>query len=528
MIRIRQVKIPITKDNESYLIKKISTKLGINESDLKSYKIIKKSIDARDKKNILYVLEVDVETNNNDKILRRNKSNDIFLSPKEEYIYPIKGIEKLDNRIVIVGSGPSGLFCAYLLSEMGYKVTIIEQGERIEERIKTVEKFFETNELNELSNIQFGEGGAGTFSDGKLNTLVKDKAYRGKKVFEIFIENGAPEEIMYLQKPHVGTDVLRKVIVNMRNKIISMGGEFLYNTKFTDLVIKDDKLVGIKVNNKETIDCTVLVLAIGHSARDTFYMLNKHKLNMQSKPFAVGLRIEHPSEMINKSQYGDNYKLLPPASYKLTYQTSSGRGVYSFCMCPGGFVVNASSEKERLVVNGMSNHNRDEKNSNSAIVVTVNSKDFGDNLFSGIEFQRKLEEKAYELGNGLIPIQLFGDYQNNQVTTKLGEINPNTKGSYNFSNLNDLFSSEINNAIKEGINNFGKKIAGFDRKDAILLGVESRTSSPIIIKRDEQLQSNVLGVYPCGEGAGYAGGITTAAIDGIKVAEEIIKKYKSN
>lgn len=392
MIRIRQIKVPITKDNDKYLLNKITTILGTN---INNYKIIKKSIDARAKNNILYVYEVDVDVNN--EVLKKRKSSNIFLSPKEEYLYPTKGTEEFGNRIVIVGSGPSGLFCAYLLSEMGYKVTIIEQGERIEDRVKTVEKFFETNELNELSNIQFGEGGAGTFSDGKLNTLVKDKAYRGKKVFEIFIENGAPEEIMYLQKPHIGTDILRKVIINIRNRIISMGGEILYNTKFTDLVIENNKLIGIKVNNKDIIDCNVLVLAIGHSARDTFKMLHEHNLDMKSKPFAVGLRVEHPSEMINKSQYGESYKLLPPASYKLTYQTASGRGVYSFCMCPGGFVVNASSEKGRLVVNGMSNYKRDEVNSNSAIVVTVNNKDFGDSLFSGMEFQKKLEEKLMNL-----------------------------------------------------------------------------------------------------------------------------------
>ena len=303
----------------------------------------------------------------------------------------------------------------------------------------------------------------------------------------------------------------------MRNKIISMGGEFLYNTKLTDLVIKDKKLVEIELNNKDRIKCNNLVLAIGHSARDTFYMLNKHKLEMMSKPFAVGFRIEHPQDMINKSQYGENYKYLPPASYKLTYQTSTGRGVYSFCMCPGGFVVNASSEKNRLVVNGMSNYKRDEKNSNSAIVVTINNKDFGEELFAGVEYQRKLEEKAYNIGKGFIPIQLYRDYIENKETTKLGEIIPNTKGSY----------TEINDSIKEAMSNFGKKIKGFDREDAVFLGVESRTSSPIIIKRNEKLESNILGIYPCGEGAGYAGGITTAAIDGIKVAEELIKKYQN-
>ena len=526
MIRIRQVKIPISNDNNDHLKKKISHILKTKESDIKSFTIIKKSIDARDKNNILYVYEFDVDTDLENKILSNNNSSDIFLSPKEEYVFPESGNEKLDNKIVIVGSGPSGLFCSYLLTELGYKPIIIEQGEKVEDRVKTVNKFFETNKLNELSNVQFGEGGAGTFSDGKLNTLIKDKMFRGKKVFEIFVENGAPEEIMYLQKPHIGTDILREVIINMRNKIINRDGEFLYNTKLTNLVIEDNKIIGIEINNKERIDCSVLVLAIGHSARDTFYMLNNNHLEMKSKPFAIGLRIEHPSDMINKSQYGDNYKLLPPASYKLTYQTSTGRGVYSFCMCPGGFVVNASSEKNRLVVNGMSNYKRDERNSNSAIVVTVDSKDFGNELFSGIEFQRRLEEKAYDLGKGFIPVQLYKDFKNNKVSEELGEIIPNTKGKYTLSNLNDLFNKEIVDSIKEGIDNFGRKIKGFDREDAVLLGIESRTSSPVIIKRNEEFQSNILGVYPGGEGAGYVGGITTAAIDGIKVAEEIIKKYK--
>lgn len=527
MIRVRQIKVPITSDNKEFIIKKITSKLKIKSDEILEYKIVKKSIDAREKNNILYVYEFDVSIKNENKILNNINSNDILKTPNEEYVYPKIGKDKLKDKIIIVGSGPSGLFCAYLLAELGYKVTIIEQGEKIEDRIKTVEEFFETNKLNTLSNIQFGEGGAGTFSDGKLNTLVKDKLNRGKKVYEIFIENGAPEEIMYLNKPHVGTDILRKVIVNIRNKIISMGGEFKYNTKMTDLIIEDNKIVGIKINNKEKITCSVLVLAIGHSSRDTFYMLNENNISMKAKNFAVGLRIEHPQEMISKSQYGENYKLLPPASYKLTYQASTNRGVYSFCMCPGGFVVNASSEENRVVVNGMSNYKRDEKNANSAIVVTITKEDFGTTPLGGIEFQRKLEEKAYKLGNGYIPIQLYKDYKNNVKSTSLGEITPNTKGKYTLSNLNELFPKVINDSIKEAIEAFDKKIKEFGRDDAILLGVESRTSSPVIIERNEEGQSSVEGLYPCGEGSGYAGGITTASIDGLKTAENIIKKYNN-
>lgn len=520
MIRVRNIKLLIEEDNESNLKNKICKKLRIN--NITDYKIVKKSIDARDKNNIYYVYELDIDTNEKVKI----DNKDIINTPLEEYKYEITGNEELNNRVVIVGSGPAGLMCSYLLSEAGYPVTVIEQGSPIEERVKDVEEFFKTNKLNILSNIQFGEGGAGTFSDGKLNTLVKDKLNRGKKVFEIFIENGAPLEIMYLNKPHIGTDILRKVIVNIRNKIISMGGEFRFNTKMTDINISDGKVKSIIVNSNEEIMCDVLVLAIGHSSRDTFKMLYDKGFAMKSKNFAVGFRIEHSQEMINKSQYGDKYKLLPPADYKLTHQCSNGRGVYSFCMCPGGFVVNASSEEGRLVVNGMSDYKRDEKNANSAIVVTVTDKDYGEGVLAGVEYQRRLEEKAFSLGSGLIPVQKYIDYKNNINSESFGDVIPNTKGDYKLSNLRSIFSEDINSSLIEGIENFGRKINGFNRDDSMLLGVESRTSSPVIIERDEELVSSILGIYPCGEGAGYAGGITTASIDGIKVFESIISKYK--
>ncbi len=524
MINIKQVKIPILNDNNEFILKKLNKLLNTN---INNYIIKKKSIDARDKNNILYIYEFDVEVENEKKIVRGNHNKDISISNEKKYIFEVKGTNKLNYRPVIVGSGPAGLFCAYMLSEQGYNPIIIERGERIEDRVKTVEHFFKTNKLNINSNIQFGEGGAGTFSDGKLNTLTKDKENRHKKVFEIFIENGAPKEIMYINKPHIGTDILRKVIINMRNKIISMGGEFRFNTCLTDLIIDNNKIKSIKVNDDVIINTDILILALGHSARDTFYMLDKHDVKMKPKNFAVGVRIEHPREMIDKSQYGDNYKYLPSASYKLTYKANNGRSVYSFCMCPGGFVVNASSENHRLCVNGMSNYNRDEINSNSAIVVNVKTSDFNDELFGGMKFQRKLEEEAYKEGNGNIPIQLFDDYVNNKKTTKLGKIKPNVKGEYSFSNLNNIFPKYINESIKEAIYYFGKKIDGFDRNDSILLGVESRTSSPITIIRDEMLMSSINEIYPCGEGAGYAGGITTSAIDGIKVAEQIAKKYKN-
>ena len=398
MLKVRQIKIPIDSNNKDYILKKISNKLKCRVNEIINYKITKLSVDARDKNNLLYVYEFDVEVLNEKVILNNSKTNDITISDESNYSYEITGSKKFDNRIVVVGSGPCGLLCSYMLAEAGYNPLILERGEKIEDRVNSVEDFFENNNLNINSNIQFGEGGAGTFSDGKLNTLVKDKLNRGKRVFEIFIENGAPEEIMYLSKPHIGTDILRKVIINMRNKIISMGGEFRYSSCVTDIDIKDNKVCGVTINDNEYIKTDVVVLAIGHSARDTFYMLHNKGINMKAKNFAVGVRIEHPQEMINMSQYGTNK--LGAANYKLTYQTSKGRGVYSFCMCPGGFVVNASSEEGHLVVNGMSNFARNERNSNSAIVVTVSREDFGDDCLSGIEFQRKLESNAYNLGKG--------------------------------------------------------------------------------------------------------------------------------
>ena len=327
MIRIRQIKVPILE--EQTLQDKIAKQLRVNKQDIKNITIIKKSLDARKKDNLFYVFEVDVEIKNEEQIIKNNKSQDIFKTPIEEYIFPKTN---KDIKPIIVGTGPAGLFAAYILAENGIKPLVIERGEKVEERVKTIEKFWETGKLNPESNVQFGEGGAGTFSDGKLNTLVKDKAFRGKKVFEIFVENGAPKEIMYENKPHIGTDILREVIINMRNKIISMGGEILYNTKLTNINIKDNKLVSIEVNDTQTIPCNDLILAIGHSARDTFKMLYEKNVSMSAKPFAIGVRIEHPQEMINISQYGEKYyKYLPPASYKLTYTTkenNTGLGLW--------------------------------------------------------------------------------------------------------------------------------------------------------------------------------------------------------
>ena len=518
MIRVRNIKVNI--DNNTSLDKIIEKKLNVK---VLNYNIVKKSIDAR--KELLFVYTFDIEIDNEEEFLNKNKNIDIFKTPQEDYNFEITGTNPVTSRPIIVGSGPAGLFLGYVLAENGYKPLIIERGEKIEDRVKTVEKFWESNELNPDSNVQFGEGGAGTFSDGKLNTLVKDKLFRMKKVFEIFVENGAPEEIMYDYKPHIGTDVLRTVVTNIRNKIISFGGEFRYNTKLTDINITNDSVSSIIVNDKEEIKCDYLFLAIGHSARDTFKVLQSKNIDMKSKPFAVGVRIEHRQEDINRSLYKEHYNKLGPASYKLTYNTASGRGVYSFCMCPGGYVVNASSEKNRLAINGMSNYKRDSKIANSALVVSVTPKDYGEDLFDGVRFQQELEEKAYKLGNGKIPCQKYVDFVNNKETTSF-EFEPLTKGSYAGSNLNLLLPKYITESIKEAMTHFKKQIDCFDKDDSILLGIESRTSSPITIIRDEQGESNIKGIYPVGEGAGYAGGITTSAMDGLKQAENFAKKYR--
>lgn len=523
MIRIRQIKIDAHLNQEEMIISKIKSKLRIKQSEIINYNIKKQSLDARDKRCIYYVYDIDISLKNEEYILSHNK--DILVKKVEEEGYQKKIAKNTNQSIIIVGAGPAGLFAAHTLAESGIKPIIIERGESIENRVKTIDSFWKSNKLNINSNVQFGEGGAGTFSDGKLNTLVKDKFFYGEHVLKTFVSFGAPKEILYSYKPHIGTDILRDVIINMRKYLISLGVTFLYNSCMTDIIIKENKVEGVVINNEREIKCEKLILAIGHSARDTFKLLNERGLIMQPKPFAVGLRIEHLQDDINESQYGEFYKdNLGPATYKLTHQSSNGHGVYSFCMCPGGYVVNASSEEKRIAVNGMSNYKRDSKNSNSALIITVDNKIYGDGLFSGLEFQRDLESKAYSLGNGCIPIQLLKDYYNGAISTHLGKITPCIKGTYKFADLNKLLPEELNAALKESISYFDSKIKGFKCDDAILSGIESRTSSPIRILRSSNFSSNIEGIYPCGEGAGYAGGIQTSAIDGVKVAEEIITK----
>ena len=422
---------------------------------------------------------------------------------------------------------------------MGYRPILLERGASMEERQKDVQDFWKTGKLNPESNVQFGEGGAGTFSDGKLNTLVHDTHNRGKEVLRLFVKYGAPESILYDAKPHIGTDILAKVVKNIREAIISMGGEVRFHTKVTGIRTKrsidfsDEPALAMlhledtRTNIGEDLLTDVAVLAIGHSARDTFGLLNLSDIKMEPKPFAVGVRVEHPQDMIDESQYGkDAPESIPAAAYKLTAKTKEGRGVYTFCMCPGGYVVNASSEENRLAVNGMSYSGRNGKNANSAVIVTVSPEDFPEKgILGGLAFQRQLEDAAYAEGQGKIPVQLFGDFKKNVPSSSAGTISPQMKGAYSWGNVRSIFPEFIARCLEEGITEFGKKIPGYDRDDAVLSGVESRTSSPVRILRDETLQSSVKGLYPCGEGAGYAGGITSAAMDGLKVAEAVSQKY---
>ncbi|TCK98238.1 hypothetical protein EDC19_0658 [Natranaerovirga hydrolytica] len=526
MIRINQLKFDINHKEEDILLR-ICKKLKINKEHIVAYTLSKKSIDARKENDIKIVYAIDVTVENEEAILKDINDNNVMLTKEKIYTLGEVKINPIKERPVIIGTGPAGLFCALILAENGFNPLIIERGKPVEERIKDVNAFWKGKPLNPNSNVQFGEGGAGTFSDGKLNTMVKDRFARNKKVLETFVEAGAPSEILYYNKPHIGTDYLREVVKNMRKKLIALGAEIRFNTTLTNIISEDDTLKAIEVNDQEVIPCSHLVLAIGHSARDTFEMLYKNNITMDSKPFAIGVRIEHPQTLINKNQYGKHFSHpnLPVAEYKLTHKCKNGRSIYSFCMCPGGLVVNAASETGRIVTNGMSNYKRNEENANSAIIVTVKPEDFSSNEpLAGVAFQRKWEEKAFEIGGQSykIPIQLVKDFIADTPSKTLGKVIPSFKEQKVLTNLNEALPKYVIESIKEGLYAFDKKIKGFAMDDAILSGVETRTSSPIRINRDETYQSNIKGVYPCGEGAGYAGGITSAAMDGIKTAEAIM------
>ena len=532
MIRVGQIKLD-PNHTPLELVQKIAKTLRITEKEILGYEIKKQSIDARKKPDIKYIYTVDVKVANDQKVLKKQKGNQATLVQEKPYEFPKPGTGELKHRPVIIGSGPAGLFCAYMLAEHGYRPIVFERGASVEERQKDIEEFWNTGVLNTASNVQFGEGGAGTFSDGKLNTLVKDPVGRNKKVLEIFVENGAPEDIIYVNKPHIGTDILIDVVKRMRERIIAWGGEVHFHSKFTDFTLQDGKISSIQVehNGEVTeVPTEVLVLAIGHSARDTFEMLYQKKIEMSAKAFAVGVRVEHLQEWINDSQYGEGCPYeLGAAAYKIATTLENERGVYSFCMCPGGYVVNASSEEGMLAVNGMSYHARAGENANSAIIVTVKPEDFGsDHPLAGMEFQRRLERKAFEIGNGKIPVQRFEDFCENRRSSAFGVVKPQMKGKYELSNVREIFPEFISETIEAGMYKFEQQISRFSDKDTLLSGVESRTSSPIRIHRNENFQSGDTGIYPCGEGAGYAGGITSAAMDGLRISEEICKKFNNH
>ena len=536
MIRINQMKLNIEHTSDDFERKILKT-LCIKKEELQGFQIRKQSIDARKKPDLYYVYSVDVQVRDEAKVKKTVKNNQIQFQVKpDSYHFEVKGTKELTHRPVIIGTGPAGLFCGYMLAAHGYQPILLERGADVDQRTKDVEAFWKNGKLNLSSNVQFGEGGAGTFSDGKLNTLVKDKFGRNHEVLRIFAEHGAPESITYESKPHIGTDVLSAVVKEMRKYICVHGGEVRFHSQVTDIQTHSDngqkilrKLKIYDSQKEETylLDTDLAVFAIGHSARDTFSMLYQHGLPMQPKAFAVGVRIEHPQEMINQDQYGKNYpSFLPAAPYKLTANLDNGRGVYTFCMCPGGYVVNASSEEHRLAVNGMSYSRRDSQNANTAVIVTVSPDDFGsDHPLAGVEFQRKLEEAAYLEGNGKVPVQLFGDFCENRPSVQLGTVTPHIKGMYQLANVRNIFPEFIAESLTEGIQIFDHKLPGYARYDAVISGVESRTSSPVRLIRDQSLQSEIRGIYPCGEGAGYAGGITSAAMDGIKAAEMIASVY---
>lgn len=537
MIRVNQVKVPLSHEQEDILYKTAAI-LRIAPEKILSWQIVRKSIDARKKPEITVVYSVDVCVASQDKVLARCKSSQVQAVNDKAYAFPDEGTDELAYKPVIIGTGPAGLFCGYLLAKHGYCPLILERGRSVEQRRADVEKFWQEGVLDPASNVQFGEGGAGTFSDGKLNTLVKDKYGRNKEVLRILVEAGAPEEILYEAKPHIGTDILCTVVSNLRKQIIAWGGEIRFETQVTDLCCQEDHVTGVVVNGTEIIESETVVLAIGHSARDTFEMLYKRQIPMEAKSFAVGLRMEHPRRLIDRMQYGsEEHPLLPAANYKVTAQTSSGRGVYSFCMCPGGYVVNASSEPGHLAVNGMSYSGRNGNNSNSAMIVTVTPEDYEDDSpLAGIAFQRKLEERAYQIGKGAVPVEIYGDYRR-AVTGRDADVSairqdypdfaPAIKGAYRIAAVHDILPQKLNEALAEGIDLIGQSVFGFSDSGAYLSGIESRTSSPVRIMRDETGQSAMRGLYPCGEGAGYAGGITSAAMDGMMIAEKIRKKYRS-
>ncbi|MBR2715871.1 MAG: hypothetical protein IKB73_06685 [Ruminococcus sp.] len=530
MIRINNLKLKLSYTDDD-IKNAVAKELRISKENIENVSLFRRSIDARHKNDIHFISTIDVTVNKNENaVISKSKSKNVSITDEYKYILPYT--KDLKQRPIVVGFGPAGMFSALILAQAGQKPIVIERGDNVDERTKKVDKLWNDAVLDTKSNVQFGEGGAGTFSDGKLNTGTKDS--RARNVLMEFVKHGAPKEILYNAKPHIGTDKLRNTVKSLRKEIIRLGGEVRFNTKLVGINRNGSTVSGIIVESdkgsKEIIESDNVVLAIGHSARDTFEMLNTLNLFMEQKPFAIGARIEHLRENIDKAQYGNFYnnEHLGAADYKMNIRATNGRGVYTFCMCPGGMVVAAQSEENTVVTNGMSNFKRDNINSNAALLVNVFPSDFGsEDVLSGVEYQRKIEKAAFFCGGGnyKAPIQKVGDFLKNKKSVSFGEVLPSYRPSVNFAKTDDYLPEYICDAMREGIIKMDKKLRGFAHPDALLTGAETRSSSPIRIKRGDTLESvSLKGLYPCGEGAGYAGGIISAAVDGIKCAEQILIK----
>lgn len=538
MLRLNDIQLPLNHSDED-LAAAIVAKLDINSSELVSFSVFKRSYDARKKANILLIYQVDVVLSaaNQQRVLGQfSEQSFVKISPDTSYHFVAHADENFptgnQQRPIIIGFGPCGILVALVLAQMGLKPIVLERGKDVRQRTKDTFGLWRNRKLNTESNVQYGEGGAGTFSDGKLYSQVKDKRHLGRKVLNEFVKAGAPEEIMFVSKPHIGTFKLVKMVESMRAEITRLGGEIRFDQKVETIhrvnVSQDcGQITGVTVASGEKIESRHVVLAIGHSARDTFEMLVDQGVYIEAKPFSVGFRIEHPQSVIDKARFGDfaGNTILGAADYKLVHHCRSGRSVYSFCMCPGGTVVAATSEEGRVVTNGMSQYSRNERNANSAIVVGITpEQDYPEHVLAGIDLQRDLETLAYELGgeNYNAPAQLVGDFLNDKPSKNLGAVNPSYQPGITLVDLSKALPAFAIDAIREAIPVFDKKIKGFAMADAVLTGIETRTSSPICIKRDRTFQNlNTAGLYPAGEGAGYAGGILSAAIDGIKVAEAL-------